>query len=94
MLKLAKIICGLASLYAATLPSVAQDYMYAAGNPSYSTQIPVEGGFIDLDNGNLHFELSLSSHPQRGKLALNERLVYDSRIWKIVSNNGQSWLSR
>jgi RHS repeat-associated protein len=91
MFNLAKIVCGLASLCVVTLPSAAQDYVYAAGNPSYSTQIPIENGFIDLDNGNLHFELSLSSHPQRGKLALNERLVYDSRIWKIVSNNGQSW---
>lgn len=71
--------------------AVAQSYLYATGNPSFSSQIPVQNGFIDLNNGNLHIELSLVSHPQRGALQLNERLVYDSRIWQMVSNGSQSW---
>jgi RHS repeat-associated protein len=71
--------------------AAAQGYLYATGNPSFSSQIPVQNGFIDLNNGNLHIELSLVSHPQRGALQLNERLVYDSRIWQIVNNGSQSW---
>jgi len=43
--------------------------------------IPVENGFINIANGNLHLEFSLAAHKQRGALKLNERLVYDSRIW-------------
>lgn len=84
-----------ASVFVATLLlsayASAQGYLYATGNPSFSSQIPVQNGFIDLNNGNLHIELSLVSHPQRGSLPLNERLVYDSRIWQIVDNGTQSW---
>jgi RHS repeat-associated protein len=73
------------------VPCGAQGYLYATGSPSFSTQIPVQNGFIDVNNGNLHLEFPLVTHPQRGSLQLNERLVYDSRIWKIVQSSGKSW---
>ncbi len=69
----------------------AQNYVYAIGNPTFSTQIPIENGFINVNNGEIHIEIPLATHPQRGRLQLDERLVYDSRIWKIVNNSGYSW---
>src|SRR6266851_4136350 len=45
-------------------------------------------GFINLANGNLHLEIPLAAPPQRGSLGLSEKLIYDSRIWRIV---GGAW---
>ncbi|MGO4210714.1 hypothetical protein AB4043_07780 [Terriglobus sp. YAF25] len=64
--------------------SFAQDYIYATGNPAFAVNIPVENGFINITNGNLHMEFPLATHKQRGALQLDERLVYDSRIWRIL----------
>lgn len=64
--------------------AVAQDYIYATGNTPFGVNIPVENGFINIANGNLHLEFPLATHKQRGALQLNERLVYDSRIWRIL----------
>ncbi len=63
---------------------LAQDYIYAVGNPSFAVNVPVENGFINITNGNLHMEFPLATQKQRGALNLNERLVYDSRIWRIL----------
>src|ERR1700749_4406192 len=71
----------------------AQNYLYATGNPTFSAQIPIENGFINVNNGDIHIEIPLAVHQQRGRLTLNERLVYDSRIWKIAlnPNTGGNW---
>ena len=69
----------------------AQNYLYATGNPTFSTQVPIENGFINVNNGDIHIEIPLAQHTQRGSHQLNERLVYDSRIWKIINSNGYSW---
>jgi YD repeat-containing protein len=71
----------------------AQNYIYATGNPTFSAQIPIENGFINVNNGDIHIEIPLAVHQQRGRLNLNERLVYDSRIWKINlnPNTGGYW---
>ena len=58
-----------------------QSYLNDVGSPAYSVNIPVENGFINVSNGNLHLEFPLASPPQRGALNVSERLVYDSRIW-------------
>jgi len=71
--------------------TLAQNYLYATGNPTFSSQIPVENGFINVNNGEVHIEIPLSTHSQRGSLRLNERLIYDSRIWKIAYNSGYKW---
>ena len=47
--------------------------------------IPIENGFINVANGEVHLEIPIATLPQRGSLPLDERLVYDSRIWQIVS---------
>ncbi len=58
-----------------------QSYLNDLGSTPYGVNIPVENGFINVSNGNLHLEFPLATHPQRGALSLNERIVYDSRIW-------------
>lgn len=82
---------GLLLCFSCSKSLLAQNYLYATGSPAFSTQIPIENGFINVNNGEIHMEIPLATHAQRGKLQLNERLIYDSRIWKIVNNNGYSW---
>jgi len=54
------------------------------GIPAFTTAFPVEHGFINLANGNLHIEIPISSYNQRGNVkALHPRLVYDSRFWIV-----------
>ena len=71
----------------------AQDYVYAVGNPSFSVDIPIEDGYINVANGNIHLEIPISNVKQRGSLQHSSRLVYDSRIWKIIedSSGNYSW---
>src|SRR6267142_1997149 len=71
-------------LFAAT-SLTAQNYVYDAGKPVYTTAEPVEMGFINLGNGNLHLEIPLTSSPQRGDRQFSAALVYDSRIWTPLS---------
>jgi len=68
----------------------AQSYIYATGSPTFTTAEPVELGFINLANGNLHIEIPLTSPPQRGTIPFSAALVYDSRIW-INGGSGSSW---
>ena len=56
-------------------------YLNDIGATAYGVNLPVEVGFINVSNGNLHLEFPLASHPQRGALTLGEKLTYDSRIW-------------
>jgi len=65
--------------------------MYSAGIPTFGTNIPVENGFINITNGNLHLEFPVATMAQRGNLSLNEKLVYDSRIWLIGHPNNYYW---
>jgi YD repeat-containing protein len=60
-----------------------QTYQNEAGKPTFTSTFPVENGFIDLANGNLHLEIPLVSYAQRGSLPFGAKLVYDSRIWAI-----------
>jgi RHS repeat-associated protein len=64
-------------------------YTTATGTPTFTAAMPVEMGFVNVANGNLHIEIPLASFPQRGRLSYNARLVYDSLIWKITSNAWQ-----
>jgi RHS repeat-associated protein len=86
------LLCLLATcLVSTSLDAFAQDYVSATGTPSFAVNIPVENGFINLTNGNLHLEFPLATHPQRGALSLNERLVYDSKIWMIGNYSNYYW---
>lgn len=66
------------------------DYIYGTGNPKWGVDIPIEDGFINVANGNVHIEIPIASEPQRGNMLYTESLVYDSRIWQIV-NTGTSY---
>src|SRR5215469_14069118 len=90
MRKVVAVVCLVWALIASKKIQ-AQNYLYSMGNPTFSTQIPIENGFINVNNGEIHIEIPLATHAQRGSLQLNERLIYDSRIWKIVNGSGYSW---
>lgn len=69
----------------------AQDYVYSIGYPTFANNIPVELGFVNVTNGNLHLEIPLGNYPQRGKLKFAPKLIYEGRIWKIVGTSSYSW---
>jgi RHS repeat-associated protein len=73
--------------------STAQSYLTATGSPTFSAPEPVEYGFTETANGNLHLEFPLGSFPERGsKEPYRLRLLYDSHIWGTVYNgSGQVW---
>ena len=58
-------------------------YSLQTGQPSFSAQEPFPGGFVNLGNGDAHFEIPLGSYAQRGDLGVELKLVYDSRIWAV-----------
>jgi RHS repeat-associated protein len=67
-------------------PARAQQYSEnAIGLPAFSEILPVEKGFINVPNGNLHLEIPLGSFPQRGEKKTNVYLAYDSSIWYAAS---------
>jgi RHS repeat-associated protein len=71
-----------------------QSYLNDLGSTPYGVNIPVENGFINISNGNLHLEFALATHPQRGALSISEKIVYDSRIWMFSpfgSNGSYHW---
>lgn len=71
-----------AVLVMTSAPSLeAQNYVTAIGSPPFTAAEPVELGFVNLPNGNLHAEIQLTSAVQRGSLGFSAKLVYDSRIW-------------
>ncbi len=76
-----------------SLPSRAQDYVYATGNPNFGVNYPIPGGYINVTNGNVHITIALGTFKQRGNLPpVKINLEYDSRIWKIIDNGGSySW---
>src|SRR5712672_4680528 len=74
MKRLVVFVC-LASALIVSKQLPAQNYLYATGDPTFSTQIPIENGFINVNNGEIHIEIPLVTHSQRGSLQLNERLV-------------------
>src|SRR5260221_11484124 len=61
--------------------ALAQNYLQEPGRPTFTSMEPVELGFVNVANGNLHLEIPLASFPQRGTSPLTFSLVYDSRIW-------------
>lgn len=91
MRKFATVPLCLLSVLAGKQQLGAQNYVYAVGYPSFTTQIPIENGFINVNNGEIHLEIPLAAHTQRGGMQLNESLVYDSRIWHIVYNGTYSF---
>lgn len=61
-----------------------QTYLESVGVPPFTTKLPVENGFINAANGNLHLEIPLGSFPQRGGREDKIVLMYDSAIWNLA----------
>jgi len=71
----------------------AQNYLTAGGAPTFSAPAPIELGFTDTANGNLHLEISSGSLPQRGsKQPLTVKFLHDSNtMWTISCGLSCSW---
>lgn len=71
----------------------AQDYLTQTGSPTFNSPEPVEQGFTDAANGNLHLEWSFGSYPQRASSQpYAVRFVYDSDIWSVgCSQSSCGW---
>lgn len=93
MSRLARFVCLVWMFFTVlSLASHAQNYLTATGAPTYSAPEPVEYGFVETANGNLHLEIPLGSFPQRGGTEPYVlRLVYDSHIWQV---EGTQWTTR
>jgi RHS repeat-associated protein len=67
----------------------AQSYSVAGGMPPFSAPEPVELGFADASNGNLHLEIPIGSFPQRpNNQMLSAKFVYDSSMVWVEACNG------
>ena len=47
---------------------LAQDYVYATGNPNFGVNYPIPGGYINVTNGNVHITIPLGKFKQRGNV--------------------------
>lgn len=52
------VLAGL--LVGVAVPAKAQSYLQNVGVPPFTTKQPVENGFINVANGNLHLEIPLA----------------------------------
>ncbi|PYY23948.1 MAG: hypothetical protein DMG62_05735 [Acidobacteria bacterium] len=87
-----RLLLSLGILLLGAKSTLAQDYVNGTGAPTFTTSLPVELGFVNVSNGNLHLEIPIASPPQRGNIVLGEKLVYDSRMWMPVDNGtSQVW---
>jgi len=73
-------------LFGASVTAKAQTYLQNVGVPPFTTKLPVENGFINAANGNLHLEIPLGSFPQRGGPPDKIVLMYDSAFWSYAAN--------
>lgn len=87
--KQASLIVALVVMIIAVLsfPAAAQDYSQEIGRPTFTSGEPVELGFINAGNGNLHLEIPIASLPQRASGNLVFKLEYDSRLWYLNGTN-------
>ena len=84
----------LLALVTSSLPqtTAAQGYLYGLGRRPFSVPIPVEMGYTDASNGNLHLTIPIASLRQRGKIPLTAALVYDSHIWhQVLVSGSKTW---
>jgi RHS repeat-associated protein len=71
----------------AAITARAQTYLENLGVPPFTTKLPVENGFINAANGDLHLEIPLGSFPQRAGSPEKIVLMYDSAIWSNAGIN-------
>lgn len=76
-------------LSTATIARAQRDNFYEYGQYHWTVPLPVERGYVDASNGNLHIEIPIASIPERGHIPYTASLVYDSHIWNTVG--GTTW---
>ena len=81
----------LAIAFAVPPSARAQNYLTQTGSPTFTTAEPVELGFVNAGNGNLHIAIPIVALPERGSRPFVAALVYDSRIWQVFSSGSNSW---
>jgi RHS repeat-associated protein len=75
-----------------TQTTTAQTSVYGYGPYVNSVPLPVENGFVDAVNGNLHLEIPITTLPERGSVPFVAKFEYDSHIWQQVAPTGPiSW---
>src|SRR5882762_6690380 len=62
------------------------DYVDRVGLPNFAVVQPVEMGFINVANGNLHLEFPMTNIPQRGGKSMAVKLTYDSQLYGAGSS--------
>lgn len=89
-----RVLCLFTALGGIPMVLGAQSDLFAGGRPSASPQYPVEHGSINLANGNLHLEIPIATHKQRGQIPTVARFVYDSSIWHGVTDSSghKQWM--
>lgn len=85
----ALLMIGLLLLGAAATSLRAQTYLQNAGVPTFTTALPVENGFVNLANGNLHLVIPFGRYQQRGNVQGDFLFTYDSNIWTSGSGSWQ-----
>src|SRR5947199_8560129 len=74
-----------------------QTYANQIGLPAFSAPYPVENGYVNMPNGNLHLEFPIATVEVRGGRKLTWKLVYDSLMWRTILGvppyPGDSWQS-
>jgi RHS repeat-associated protein len=83
------VLAGILSLVFSSSVARAQSYSDVGGLPPFSAPEPVELGFTDAANGNLHLEIPLGSFPQRpNNRPFTAKFVYDSSMLWVQACNG------
>jgi RHS repeat-associated protein len=67
-----------------------QSPLQAVGVPPFNPVVPVENGFVNPANGDLHLEIPLGTWAERGGKQFKAALTYDSNIWATYGT-GSFW---
>src|SRR5580704_8086452 len=79
-------------LLGATHNAMGQSSVYGYGPYVNSVPLPVENGYVDAVNGNLHLEIPITAIAERGHVPFVAKFEYDSHIWQQVAPTGPiSW---
>lgn len=67
------------------------DNFYQFGRYHWTVPLPVDHGYVDASNGNLHLSIPIASIAERGHIPYTATLVYDSHIWQQVPGTSTTW---
>ncbi len=68
--------------------ATAQSSVYGYGPYVNSVPLPVENGYVDAVDGNLHLEIPVTAIQERGRIPFVAKFEYDSHIWQQVAPVG------